>query len=116
MEYLFKLKKDGKTVGYSKWTEDWGWEYSLTPDFEKPFHHFAVAQTKGITAHPFVTKDKNGKDVFADDEIKMFSKQYKIVWDERELGWFLQEEYKAKIKLSHTNKNRIELIKDKEND
>ncbi len=65
---LFKLKKNGKTVAYSRFTKSWGWEYSPTSDFAKPFTHYAVAQS-GITAHPFVCRDKNGKDVFEGDRV-----------------------------------------------
>lgn len=68
MTHLFKLKKDGKTVGYCEWTEDWGWKYYNDLNPESKFTHFMVAQT-GLTAHPFVCKDKNSKDVFANDPI-----------------------------------------------
>ena len=70
--HKFKLKKDGKVVGYCKWTEDWGWKYYLDPnDPENTFTHFAVAQSpKGITAHPFVCLDKNGDEVYAGDKVK----------------------------------------------
>ena len=72
-EHLFKLKKNGRIVGYCKWTKDLGFIYSLTPDFEKPFTHFAVAQTEDISAHPFVTKDKNSRNVFADDMVSFLA-------------------------------------------
>lgn len=66
---LFKLKKDGKCVGYCEWTENWGWKYYNDLNPESKFTHFMVAQT-GLTAHPFVTTDKNGKNVFAEDKCK----------------------------------------------
>ena len=72
MEHLFKLKKDGKTVGYSTlikyydpldnsrhWTM---WGYS------KNGKKWIQQRITFDTAHPFVTKDKNGKDVFAGDK------------------------------------------------
>lgn len=69
--HKFKLKKDGKVVGYCKWTENWGWKYSsANNDFEDTFTHFAVAQApKGIAAHPFVCTDKNGDEVYLDSDI-----------------------------------------------
>ena len=81
-EHLFKIKKDGKTVGY---LELKGGIPSPETAAEKPLTAIAglVWYTAGKTlmalrdielqwdtAHPFVTKDKNGKDVFAGDEIK----------------------------------------------
>lgn len=119
-EHLFKLKRDGKTVGYCKWTEDWGFTYSLTSDFDKPFHHFAVAQTKGITAHPFVIKDENGKDVFVGD------KATAIVWMEdlanhRIKGEIIYHNCGYCIGTSNTyyhlnDLKDIEIIEDKDND
>ena len=120
-EHLFKLKRDGKTAGYSKWTEDWGWEYSLTSDFEKPFHHFAVAQTKGIIAHPFVTKDKRGKDVFEGDKIYVFNSKMscRVIWSATHRGWAAQLSENPKgLPMSFVSfyPRDIELIEDKEND
>jgi len=122
MEHLFKLKKDGKTVGY---LELQGFQYPY-PDHKPMFcgvrfqrvgeKNWGKTEMEWDSAHPFVTKDKNGKDVFDADEIKMFSRQYKVVWDKREFGWYLQDEYKAKFKLSYNNINHIELIEDKEDD
>lgn len=42
-------------------------------------------------AHPFVTKDKNGKDVFADDKVRSKNglREYKVAWDERQCRWWL---------------------------
>ena len=75
-EYLFKLKKDGKAVGYieiyqngnirlqyDKCSCPWshiGWKFHLRKFLDK----------KSVTSiHPFVTKDKHGKDVFAGDKV-----------------------------------------------
>lgn len=82
-EYLFKLKKDGKTVGYCEWTEDWGWKYFNDLNPENKFTHFMVAQT-GFTAHPFVTK-KNDKDIFAGDRIRRVDGEPCVV------EWFAEE-------------------------
>ena len=121
MEHLFKLKKDRKTVGYCKWTEDWGFTYSLTSDFDKPFHHFAVAQTKGITAHPFVAKDKNGKDVFAGDRIKYRSPDIdELCEDEKEIleasiaGGFYVYDVEGTDFVEASKFEDIELIEDKD--
>lgn len=120
MEHLFKLKNDEKkTVGYCKWTENWGFKYSLTVDFKEPFTHFAVAQTKSITAHPFVTEDKNGRKVFAGDRvIWQYNKDHKnldgrIEWDERYLQWIITNTHfvnQHSVPLAHYKD--IELIKE----
>ena len=73
-KHLFKLKKDGKTVGYCKLIKyrdpldsirRWvGWGYSKNgKNWGQHIISFDIA-------HPFVTKDKNGKDVFAGDKVK----------------------------------------------
>lgn len=72
-ELLFKLKKDGKCVGYCEWTEG-GWEYYNDLNPESKFTHFMVVQT-GLTAHPYVTTDKHGAKVFAGDRIKFVFEQ-----------------------------------------
>ena len=61
-EQLFKLKKNGETVGYLKLAKGWTQFQSLgRNDWYYP------CDFAWHTAHPFVTHDKNGKDVFADD-------------------------------------------------
>lgn len=52
-EHLFKLKKDGKTVGYMCIKD------GCVSTCSDPWD----------IAHPFVTKDKHGKDVFAGDRV-----------------------------------------------
>jgi len=87
-EHLFKLKKDGKTVGYLKFkngkfiysNEDGSyvspycisiWEGKVfsfsSPAYDSSYYEHDECEYDSI--HPFVTKDKNGKDVFADDKI-----------------------------------------------
>ena len=76
MNNLFKLKKDGKVVGYlqfdkyrptynndlevyGKWIDDPNeeWREGVTPEFDEIL--------------PFVCDDKNGDEVFAGDTVKM---------------------------------------------
>lgn len=77
-EHKFKLKKDGKTVGYShinqygqlmfRFPHDEDW-WCISKFWSKMIERYKFGICP-CTYHPFVTKDKNGKDVFADDEIK----------------------------------------------
>lgn len=70
-ERLFKLKKKGKTVGYLIITE--GAIYIQYAEKGKPSGgYFGILRGFPVfdSIHPFVTKDKNGKDVFAGDKIK----------------------------------------------
>ncbi len=102
IEHLFKLKKDGKTVGYlcikdgciSTCSDPWD------------------------TAHPFVTKDKNGNDVFEGD--KMLSKdklrKYEVAWNEKRCNWFLRGLNSAWAVDPPGNWKDYTLIEDKPND
>lgn len=70
MEHLFKLKKDGKTVGYYRFApyrDEGDMELQMRIDGKEWWSSGDMLDFDSI--HPFVTKDKNGKDVFADDEI-----------------------------------------------
>ena len=96
MENLSKLKKDGKTVGYERyvycdqregyvkgkslvpqhskdginWEHIYLWELKTRP---KGYWFDAQLNIDELIEHdekcPFVTKDKNGKDVFAGDKV-----------------------------------------------
>lgn len=72
MTHLFKLKKDGITVGYVKLWYWGGLLYSEDLRFDlmtnKPELPREI-EGEGLTFHPFVCKDKNDKDVFDDDPI-----------------------------------------------
>ncbi len=91
-EHRFKLKKDGKTVGYLKYDKyrpdcngdldvygkfigdgDDKWCEGVTPEFD--------------AMYPFVTKDKNGNDVFAGDSVKFGKRILTIVWDNCDMQW-----------------------------
>lgn len=101
-EYLFKLKKDGKTVGYLQISEEVDTLSTTDPmavyikkiggewrtyelDCGRPY------KVIFDTAHPFVTKDKNGKDVFAGDKVRSKDglREYRVTWDERRCRWWL---------------------------
>ena len=117
MEHLFKLKKDEeKLVGYLLlkcgaifWkTKYEGDEWTCNPEFAFEW----------ATAYPFVTKDRNGKDVFADDPVWLHWKGKKTE------GQIIKEGLFWKYK-SHEGYSRIlckfdisyiELIEEKEND
>ena len=127
-EHLFKLKKEGKTVGYCKWTEQFGWHYSLTTDFKKTFTHFVVSQTIPISIYPFVTKDKNGKDVFASDEVLVYKGKENIGegyvdFNERFLWWVVNNSNQDDDRESPQDWSQlslcdvdIELIEDKDDE
>ncbi len=86
-EHRFKLKKDGKTVGYMQISEEVDTLSTSDPmavfikkvngewrtyEFDSIRHYKVIFNS----IHPFVTKDENGKDVFAGD------KAYGKVWME----------------------------------
>ena len=70
-ELLFKLKKDGKCVGYLQFTK-----YSDNDlHIQVSFDGFNWSDDTDDTieynsVHPYVRDDKHGKKVFADDKIK----------------------------------------------
>ena len=119
MEHLFKLKKDGKTVGYLKIANNGkksGLVFSLSGDI------WSHVTQEGMlpqfdTAHPFVTKDKNGNDVFAGDEVVSSDglRKYKVTWDERRCRWWLCGVDKAWA-VNEPAWEDYELIEDKEDE
>jgi len=126
-EHLFKLKKDGKYKGlmkiqdgevYVQRPKSKYWDFQYVSCRVSPEANIII---KFDTAHPFVTKDKNGKDVFADDEITgeypCLIETHKvsgiIYYDTEELMWFLETESES-IVLSYIED--IELIEEKDNE
>lgn len=127
MEHLFKLKKDGKTVGYLKIR---GGNILGSVDGKRFTFVTEQNQSRGIylyqdigrpfidydSAHPFVTKDKNGKDVFSGDKVKSGKRILTIVWDKDCLQWRAGEEDNPHFApLSQwAISEQFELIEDKE--
>ena len=128
-EHLFKLKKDGKTVGY---LELMGVQYPH-PEHKPMFcgvrfrregqENWGKYEIEWDTAHRFVCKDKNRKDVFAEDSFIYdccgnFHEKGTgfFVWDEDILGFRLQDTIKKKrvfyFGVDFSCKD-IELIEDK---
>ena len=117
-EHLFKLKKDGKVVGFEKRAQ-----YRPSDDDLCIFSSYDGIQwfenelANGYnSAHPFVTEDKNGKDVFADDPVWLHWKGKKTKGEIIKEGLFWKyknhEGYSrtlCKFDISH-----IELIEEKE--
>ena len=107
MEHLFKLKKDGTITGYKKTvnglifiksvtTNTWGCltKQANFGDFVE--YRFAIDEDVNDelsvdSEYSFVTKDKNGKEVFAGDKLlsKDGLRKYKVIWDERRCRWWL---------------------------
>jgi len=127
MKHLFKLKKDGKTVGYLNISkicmlmgsiDGLDWRYITN---QNPAGDLQLSNNQWIhffdTAHPFVTKDKNGKDVFAGDKAKFYSGVKLSGRKEIKIGTVIYEDCQFKIDnfpLSIATKFLdIELIEDK---
>lgn len=124
-EHLFKLKNDEKkTVGYlllkcgaifwkSRYECD---EWTCNQEFAFEW----------ATAHPFVTKDKNGKDVFADDKIKGLyfwpdakkpqTITGKVGWRDETLNWVLYHTPNTPECADLWQLQNIELIEEKEDE
>lgn len=89
MTHLFKLKKDGKTVGYLRFAK-----------YRPQFNNDLCVQSKCLicngaewdegdtldydSIYPFVCPDKNGKEVFAGDRVK---------WRPEELDELCEDEF-----------------------
>jgi hypothetical protein len=109
MNHLFKLKKDGKTVGYLNIDKGIHWsDETFIPSNPIEFD----------SAHPFVTKDKNGKDVFAGDCCHSGNADGYVRWSGAELAWIFEWDDKRGDTHSAlvSRLSDIELIKDKENE
>lgn len=128
-EHLFKLKKDGKTVGYLLIEDGFlmvsenGINYYSAYE-QSPAGGLKICQEGNIfslidfdTSHPFVCKDKNGKDVFVGDRVRRINGEPCFI------EWYAEE---CRYVL-HNNQNYydidvleleqgIELIEEKEND
>ncbi len=83
-ELLFKLKKAGRGVRYARfqgsgllysWSNDDHWEYA---------HRFSFD-----SIHPFVCKDRAGKDVFEGDVVLCEDAKYTVSYREKAFDWVL---------------------------
>lgn len=138
-EHLFKLKKDGKCVGYAHINgygqlmfrlpndSDWYCKDSFWPMLINRYG-FGIPT---CSYHPFVTKDKNGKDVFAGDKVKRVNytgdpqprekaeQEGIVVWHHGFLQWSLKIGSENSYHLedladSEIFEDGIELIEEKE--
>jgi hypothetical protein len=120
-EHLFKLKRAGKTVGYLElriktphgypvlWFRNLG-----RLDEGREWHSGNNIQADSI--HLFVTKDKNGKDVFAGDEVDSMSNRCLVMWHKVMFQWCLWHIEGDYYFGSLGSEQVIELIEDKTND
>ena len=137
MTHLFKLKKDGKTVGHLKFEDrellysnndgtyispycisiKKGMVFSFSPPGYGDYYEHDECVYDSI--HPFVCKDRNGKDVFAEDPclLHCFSPPKKVYpkWNQEYLRWELWENGTAVMSaIEDTYKRLVELIEEKE--
>ena len=132
-EHLFKLKKDSKTVGYSH-INNYGQLMFRFPD-EADWWCINIFWSKMIdrygfgicpcSYHPFVTKDKTGKDVFKGDEVLVYKGKKNIGegyvdFNERFLWWVVNNSNQDNDRESPQDWSQlslcdvdIELIEDK---
>lgn len=136
-EHLFKLKREGKTVGYLLLEDGF---LQASTNGKNYFYVQAQSPAGGLliypsnnlfwldydTAHPFVTKDNSGKDVFADDKIKALyfwpdakkpqTITGKVGWRDETLNWVLYHTPNTPECAFLWQLHDIELIEDKEDD
>jgi len=86
MKYLYKLKLNGKTVGYMKWVDRldgkgtritgmWVYSPNRTLKYSKDNPWLPRLTVLVDTIHAYVTDDKNGKPVFVGDRIRMYFRE-----------------------------------------
>jgi len=127
-DYLFKLKKDGKKVGYLKIVgAQFFYGLSLVNFQSWPIDIFKrVIKTpnlRSLSNHPFVTKDTNGRKVFADDNIKALyfwpdakdpqTITGKVEWRDETFNWVLYHTPNTPEFAELWQLYDIELIEDK---
>ena len=126
-EHLFKLKKDGKTVGYLKINPKGKWDklhpmedkFMFRPVGEAHKDKWYCIGYKCLdfnSGHPFVTKDKNSDDVFADDKVDSMGNRCLVMWHKVMFQWCLWHIEGDYYFGSLQSKQVIELIEDKDND
>lgn len=111
---LIKLKLKGKTVGYLKIRDGFVWYRT-----DGIWRRYTGHEIEFDTAHLFVCKDKNKKDVFDGDKIKGTIRdcdspvQGTIFWNKDALCWGMMVEYKTmKTPYCLFSVTDIELIED----
>ena len=127
MNNLFKLKRDGKTAGYlllengfllaSTNSKNYFYVQEQTPTGSLLIYPYSNDPfwIDYDSEHPFVCKDKNGNDVFADDGIKIIFPNgeeivSKVIWD------FLSWQVEGGGMLANFKQDDIELIKEQNAD
>lgn len=120
MNHLFKLKKDGKTVGYLELYQDGNlrleynkascpWVHTGWPSHLRKF----LNEEKVTSIHPFVCKDKNKKDVFADDKVDSIGNHCLVMWHKVLLRWCLWH-IEGDYYFSAVSKREFELIEEQD--
>lgn len=117
-EHLRKLKKGGKKVGYlrisggvvtggcDEWLEKYG-DYWCS---------WSRRQIDFDTDHACVCKDRNGEDVFANDEVDSMGNRCYVLWHQVFLQWCLWH-IEGDYYFGSVGTNRdIELIEEKEDE
>jgi hypothetical protein len=117
----FKLKKDGKTVGYArfeKYRPQYNNDLCLQSNRDGIEWYDNEPQFEYDSIHPFVCADKNREDVFADDKftfehIGYMSEPAVARFDKIEMRWYAITT-KNGFRLPLSQCKDIELIKEPE--
>lgn len=119
MIHLFKLKKDGKTVGYLKIDRCLPNNPNrkelivFSSSVDEATHWFEnEPQFEYDEVCPFVTKDKNGKEVFDGDKVDSMGNRCLVMWHKVHRQWCLWHIEGDYYFGALTSKESIELIED----
>ena len=116
-ELKFRLKKDGKCVGYMR-VAPWGaapMQVAWLDTADKSAQWSPVCNIVFDSLHDFVCLDRNGLEVYSGDLVKEDGRHWRVKWDEADLGWCLRDlagEKPSQIPDPHT----IELIPEEATD
>jgi hypothetical protein len=117
-ELRFKLKKDGKCVGYMRICLEPNHRLRMEQEFRHPWsaewlpRNIADLLPEADSIHPFVRQDRNGQDVYEGDAIRAFYPCGKVI-DEGTVaiprtGVFMRAQHNS----GAVEPNRIELLPD----